>query len=112
MTKFVDIHEVAEVAREYLAFVWRLRQVENLEQLSFPQMSLLARLDRSGPRTPVELARTELVSPQAVVQTLAVLERTGLVRRRPDPGDGRRVLISVTRPESETSVSSATPVPI
>lgn len=43
-----------------------------------------------------DLARVEQISPQAVGTTLAALEQRGLVERRPDPGDGRRVVLSVS----------------
>jgi DNA-binding MarR family transcriptional regulator len=36
------------------------------------------------------------ISPQSMGTTLAALEARGLVARRPDPGDGRRAVMSVT----------------
>jgi len=68
-------------------------------EYSFPiaQASVLSRLDRDGPQTTSALAAAERVRPQSMAQTLAELEADGLISRRPDPGDGRRVLIEVTR---------------
>jgi DNA-binding MarR family transcriptional regulator len=74
---------------------WRLRQMR-VEGLSLPDRSALARLDRGGPATPSALARREQISPQGMGATLAALEARGLVERRSDPDDGRRVVMSLT----------------
>jgi DNA-binding MarR family transcriptional regulator len=65
-------------------------------ELTLPESSALTRLDRSGPATSSALARIEQISPQSMGATLAALEGRGLVDRRPDPGDGRRALLSVS----------------
>jgi DNA-binding MarR family transcriptional regulator len=67
-------------------------------EYSFPvaQASVLSRLDREGPQTTSALASAERVRPQSMAQTLADLEGDGLIARRPDPVDGRRVLIELT----------------
>jgi DNA-binding MarR family transcriptional regulator len=54
------------------------------------------RLDRGGPATPSALARLEQISPQSMGATLGALEARGLIGRRPDPGDGRRAVMSLT----------------
>jgi DNA-binding MarR family transcriptional regulator len=74
---------------------WRLRQVQ-MGELSLPERSALARLERGGPATPSELARREQITPQGMGATLAALEARDLVERRPDPQDGRRVVMSLT----------------
>jgi len=68
-------------------------------EYSFPvaQASVLSRLDREGAQTTSELAAAEHVRPQSMAQTLAELETAGLIERRPDPEDGRRVQIELTR---------------
>jgi DNA-binding MarR family transcriptional regulator len=38
----------------------------------------------------------EQISPQSMGATMAALEARGLVERRPDPDDGRRVVLSLT----------------
>ncbi|MDJ0343487.1 MarR family transcriptional regulator [Streptomyces sp. H10-C2] len=43
-----------------------------------------------------ELTATEQVSQPAITQLVARLERDGLVERRPDPRDGRAVLVQAT----------------
>jgi DNA-binding MarR family transcriptional regulator len=67
-------------------------------EYSFPiaQASVLSRLDREGAQTTSELAAAERMRPQSMAQTLAELESDALIDRRPDPDDGRRVLIGLT----------------
>jgi DNA-binding MarR family transcriptional regulator len=67
-------------------------------EYSFPvaQASVLSRLDLEGAQTTSGLAAAERVRPQSMAQTLAELETAGLIGRRPDPADGRRVLIELT----------------
>jgi DNA-binding MarR family transcriptional regulator len=57
---------------------------------------VLGRLDRDGPRTTSQLAGSERVRPQSMATTVADLVSAGLVSRRPDPGDGRQVLLELT----------------
>lgn len=64
--------------------------------LTLPETSALALLDRGGPTTPGALAKIEQISPQSMGATLGALETRGLVERRADPTDGRRVVISIT----------------
>jgi DNA-binding MarR family transcriptional regulator len=77
--------------------VRRLRAVVAEGELTLPETSALARLDRGGPTTASALAKLEQISPQSMGATLAALETRGLVQRRPDPQDGRRAVISVTK---------------
>jgi DNA-binding MarR family transcriptional regulator len=76
--------------------VRRLRQGHVRGDLTMSESSVLSRLDRGGPATPGDLAADEHVRPQAMCATLAGLERRDLVDRAADPGDGRRVLMSIT----------------
>ncbi len=64
--------------------------------LTMSETAALSRLDRGGPTTAGALARLERISPQSIGATLAALQQRGLVERRPDPEDGRRVVLSVT----------------
>ena len=74
----------------------RLRQMPARDELTLPETSALSRLDRDGPTTASALARIEQISPQSMGATLGALEARGLVDRRPDPQDGRRVVLSVS----------------
>jgi DNA-binding MarR family transcriptional regulator len=76
--------------------VRRLRHAKSDGQLTLPESSALARIDRGGPTTSAALAKVEQISPQSMGTTLGGLERRGLVERRPDPDDGRRVVLSLT----------------
>ena len=92
-----DIDQMAAALRVSIGLlVRRLRQVAVDGGLTLSETSALARLDRGGPTTPGVLARQEQISPQSMGATLAALEARGLIERRPDPGDGRRVVMSIT----------------
>src|SRR6201989_343826 len=60
------------------------------------QMAVLGRLDREGPASTSDLAAAERMRPQSMAQTVRDLESAGLVSRRPDPGDARRMLVELT----------------
>jgi DNA-binding MarR family transcriptional regulator len=81
------------------ALVRRLRT-----EYAFPiaQASVLSRLDREGAQTTSALAAAERVRPQSMAQTIVELAGAGLVARRPDPTDGRRILIELTERGRET----------
>ena len=97
MSDLPDADEVAAALHVSIGLLrWRLRQVQVTGELSLPERSALARLDRGGPATPGALARLEQITPQGMGATLAGLEARGLVERRPDPGDGRRAVMSLT----------------
>jgi DNA-binding MarR family transcriptional regulator len=97
MSDLPDADEVAAALHVSIGLLrWRLRQVQVTGELSLPERSALARLDRGGPATPSALARLEQITPQGMGATLAGLEARGLVERRPDPGDGRRAVMSLT----------------
>jgi DNA-binding MarR family transcriptional regulator len=76
--------------------VRRVRQVPIDGGLTMPERTALSRLDRSGPTTSSALAREVQITAQAMGATLSALRARGLVERRPDPQDGRRVVLTVT----------------
>ncbi|MFE3825118.1 MarR family winged helix-turn-helix transcriptional regulator [Streptomyces sp. NPDC059092] len=88
------------VAAELTAVVGRLmrrlRTTSPDDRLTPSQRSVLARLLGEGPATTAALARAEYVRPQSMRLTLAALEEQHLVRRTPDPDDGRQSVVSVT----------------
>src|ERR1700733_3238839 len=89
--------EVAAALRVSIGLLLRrLRQVQSDGELTLPEPSALARLDRGGPTTATALARLEQISPQSMGATLGALEARGLIDRRPDPEDGRQSVVSVT----------------
>jgi DNA-binding MarR family transcriptional regulator len=74
----------------------RVHQVPAPGELTMPERTALSRLDRSGPTTSAALAREVQITAQAMGATLNALCARGLVERRPDPNDGRRVVLTVT----------------
>lgn len=98
MARDPQIDEVAGALQASVRLlVQRLRQTQAVEgDLSPPETSALARLDRTGPTTAADLARLERISPQSIGATVAALEERGLVYRAPDPADGRQSILSLT----------------
>jgi DNA-binding MarR family transcriptional regulator len=97
MTSHPDINDIAGALRVSIGLLLRrLRQAQAEGELTLPESSALTRLDRGGPATASALAKLEQISPQSMGATLGGLEARGLVERRPDPADGRRVVLSVT----------------
>ena len=89
--------DVAAAIRTSLGLlVRRLRQARGVGELTLPETSALARLDRGGPTTPGALAKLEQISPQSMGSTLAGLEERGLIERASDAEDGRRVIFTLT----------------
>jgi len=94
----ISVDEVAGALQAAVRLlVQRLRQTQAVEgDLTSPETSALARLDRTGPTSSTELARLERISPQSMGATVAALEERGLVARQSDPADGRRAILSLT----------------
>lgn len=74
----------------------RARETAQDGELSSPETSVLSRLDRHGPGTTASLARWEQITPQAMGATVAALEAREFIARTPDPGDGRRSILTIT----------------
>jgi DNA-binding MarR family transcriptional regulator len=92
-----SVEQVAAALRVSVGLlVRRLRQAPTKGELTLPETSILARLERGGPATPTALARLEQISPQSVGATLGALEARGLVNRTRDPDDGRQIVMSLT----------------
>jgi DNA-binding MarR family transcriptional regulator len=66
------------------------------DRLTRTQASVLASVVRLGPIRLSELADIEGVNPTMLSRIVAKLEDAGLLRRRPDPADGRAVLVEAT----------------
>ena len=57
----------------------------------------MLRLEKDGPSTASNLAKSEAMRPQSMSALIAPLEAAGLVRGAPDPNDGRQTLLSLTQ---------------
>lgn len=96
MRSEADLKLTANALRRAVGQVKRRMRNAQTSDLSAPEASVLSRLDRNGPDTIAGLARWEQVTPQTMGATVAGLEARGLVQRKPDPGDRRRFLLSLT----------------
>ncbi len=76
----------------------RIRIESGLRSTGIPisQVAVLSRIIEEGPTTAAALAAAEHVTQQAIAQSLATLEKRGLVTKSRDPGDGRKSLVSAT----------------
>ena len=67
-----------------------------MQEFSWTQQAVLRRLEMNGPATSADLARAEGVRPQSMSTALGLLEKMGLVERKPHPTDGRQINIKLT----------------
>src|SRR3954454_11359169 len=74
----------------------RLRAEKSDADVSDGQLSVLALLEREGPRAPREIAAYERVQPPSMTRTLTALLDLGLVTRTEHPDVRRQGLIAVT----------------
>jgi DNA-binding MarR family transcriptional regulator len=91
-----DDLDVAELTGVLESFVRMFIRLPSIQRLSFTTLSVLHTLARLGPMRLTELTASEQVTQSAVTQIVTKLERDGLVERRPDPSDGRAVLVRIT----------------
>jgi DNA-binding MarR family transcriptional regulator len=87
--------DVAELLAAMGLLVRRLRAEAKPGEISWSQMSIMARLD-AGPMTTADLARTQNMKPQSMGAALAQMEEDGLVKRQAHPTDGRQILFALT----------------
>ena len=96
MTDGFDAEDVARL-RIALGRISRfLDRQSRGDRLTRTQASVLASVVRLGPIRLSELADIEGVNPTMLSRIVAKLEDAGLLRRRPDPADGRAVLVEAT----------------
>ncbi len=70
------------------------------------QWRVLRVLEEGGPLDPTEIAERCVIMTPSMTRILKTLEDDGLVKRENHPGDGRRVLISLT-PSGELAIAEA-----
>ena len=74
----------------------RLREHGGRHDLTPSQVSVLLRLEKDDSATVSSLARAEGMRPQSMSAIVMPLQEVGLVSGAPDPGDGRKTLMSLT----------------
>ncbi|MER6437033.1 MULTISPECIES: MarR family transcriptional regulator [unclassified Streptomyces] len=89
-----------QASRQVRTVISRLRRrilnAAEAEDITLGQASVLTRLAGERGVTASELAAAEGVRHQSMTTTVASLAALGLVERRPDPDDRRRLLIALT----------------
>jgi DNA-binding MarR family transcriptional regulator len=89
--------EIAEISTQLRTVIAQLvRRYRRDRTLPTSQVSALVWLDRQGPSTTSTLANLEHVRPQSMAHTVGQLEQAGFITRKPDPDDGRKVLLGLT----------------
>jgi len=63
----------------------------------FDVLATLRRAGRPYRLTPTKLSRALMVTSGGMTKRLSALEGRGLIRREPDPNDGRSIAVSLTR---------------
>jgi len=102
-----EIGAVAEsLHRGALLLLRDLRLADAESGLGPARLSALSVLVFGGPRSLGELAAAEQVTPPTMTRVVQGLEAQGLVARRPDPADGRRVVLRAT-PRGRRSMLAA-----
>jgi DNA-binding MarR family transcriptional regulator len=95
--------DIARLATELRLTVGRLVRRVRAESSLMPvgQTAVLGRLDREGPLTTSDLAAAERVRPQSMARTVSLLQEEGLIDAAPHPSDGRKTLLTISRPGLE-----------
>ena len=92
-----------------LATRWRLDDIFRPLGMTALQYTALTVLEHHPGISGVQLARNSFVTPQSMSDMVETLQDRGLIERRPDPTDRRRLLVSLT-PSGRTLLDSYRPV--
>ena len=84
-----------------------LRREDGEAPLSVGLFSALRQLADHGPMRATALAEAEGVAGASMTRVLNALEDRGLVRREPDPTDGRALLVHLTEPGRQIGAAGA-----
>jgi DNA-binding MarR family transcriptional regulator len=83
----------------------RLRDIAIGGDLTPSQTAVLTRLWKDGASSASALAGAERVRPQSMAAIVAALDQRGLIERTPDPEDGRRQVVALTKAGRERAES-------
>src|SRR3954469_13748364 len=92
----------AELRVALMKSVRRLRAEKSDADLTDGQYSVLAVLDRLGPKTPGEIAAVERVQPPSMTPACAALPERGLFTRTEPPAARRQCLVALPPPGTAT----------
>jgi DNA-binding MarR family transcriptional regulator len=93
----MNVPEMSRTVRRAVSALARRLRAERPENgLSLTKLSLLGHLYRRGSVSAAELAVLERVQPQSLTRVIAELKQSGLITRRADTSDGRRLLLDIT----------------
>jgi DNA-binding MarR family transcriptional regulator len=85
------------IVRTYDALISLLNSTTSSSNLSSAGRQALATIEGAGGElSPTTIAQRLLVTTASITSLLDTLERRGLVERRPDPDDRRRVVVALT----------------
>ena len=88
--------EAAALRTAVFRLARRLRAERPSNGVTDSQINVLSHLTVHGPMSPGRLAERDGVTAPSMNRTVNALERLGAVRRVPDPGDGRKVVVELT----------------
>ncbi|WP_170335906.1 homoprotocatechuate degradation operon regulator HpaR [Ruegeria arenilitoris] len=74
-----------------------IRQILADAGVTEQQWRVLRVLDEEGPQEPTRIANRACLLLPSLTRILQKLEEKGLIARRPDPQDGRRQIVEITR---------------
>jgi DNA-binding MarR family transcriptional regulator len=94
----VKQEQAAQFRKQLTALQRRLRQEMKPGPVPTSDALVLGAIARRGPTNPGDLAEELFMATSNVAATLRTLEAAGLITRRRDKADARRVLIELTEP--------------
>ena len=93
---YANLATTRRLLRGYLAFSERAAEATGLEPRQYQALLMLRGLTPSGLASVSDLADWLQVRHHSAVGLVDRMQARALVRREPDPGDGRRVLVRLT----------------
>lgn len=107
MTTSVTNQEALQLVVAVHRLVRSLRQAASARRMQPTQLLVLSELTAHGPMRIGEIAVRALCSQPTATTVVTGLETAGLVRRDPDPADGRATIVELTGLGHETIISMA-----
>jgi len=97
MTDEQNFESVSALRNDIVALARRLRQSPRADSETWTALMALGAIERSGGQATPTLLATELeLRSSNVAQILGELDHRGLIKRSADPGDKRKVRLSLT----------------